>query len=267
MQKLKTLGLGLLVAFGLTACATQEVYQPVQSGMRVGVASVIGDTLQYRKIAMVAVGNGSDGAMISDWGFDPFVEGEAANRLAQTQSVEPMVFDRSLRAPVEIAYSAALNMPEPLDAYIVIVPVNRSIVKAKEAQSNANAGGMFGLIGSLAASAMVGDSFDYFGLGLYRLPNDGERFVYASADIVLVDGATFQEQRRVPLYATGGIGEKTVIQGAETLADMRKMTDVGRWPDEFAEFTPEQLQAISDTLVVLLQSGLDHSLNKLGMTY
>lgn len=269
MQHFKTLLACMALIGGLAACVSKpEPLAPVQGVQRIGIASAIGGQLQYRQIAALSTANDSEVAAISDWGFDEYIEGEAAARLQARYVIESISVDRSAQTASAIALAAAsTRMNDPLDAYLVIVPAQRPPRLVRERQAaNSTAGSMFGAVGMLMTYAAVGDGYDYAGLGMYKPSGDTNGFVYALADLVLVDGRTFLETRRVPLIERAYTAGTAVIEGAQTLSDMRAVESGSAWPVHFSQFSGPQLQSISDNMAILLGLSLSYSLAEMGLT-
>lgn len=245
MQKLKSIGLGLLVALGLAACAT-GTSEPVSNIQRIGVVSVVGDVLTLQKKGFTVFENASDGATISDWGIDAFIEGEAATYLSRQYSVEAVTVDRTLRDPAQIAYSAAMNAPQPLDAYLIIVPAMRNKT-FMQSMSGAKAQGGFKIY--MEKQPLLPATV----------------FVMEEADIVLVDGGTFEEIRREALD-TGARWNSEPLENGMSLRNGSILIDTSKgWSSKFSEFTPEQLQLIADGIGLLASRSLQYSLGQAGL--
>ncbi len=269
MRFFKIMALCAVVVGTLAGCASNEPQSAVQGGQRVGVISAIGDSLQYRQMGSVAINNETIAASITDWGFDPYVEGVIAQTLGPRYTIEGVQVDRTQPTLAAMALAAGSSrIGNPLDFYVIVVPVERRHYLAEKTNTAVgNAGMMYGAIGMMMASAIAGDEGQYKGLGIYRAPGRSEQYVYAIADVVMIDGRTYQELRRTPLYAMASQAQATQVNGAASYRDMRLVGQSTAWPDDFSQFAPSQLQDISDEMALLLQSQVSYSLRQIGLVY
>lgn len=269
MHHFRTFTICATLICGLAACATkQTIPEPMVQGVqRIGVVSTIGDSLEYRQVAAVSVGNDTQEVSLAGLGFDRFVKKQVTKNFKSRYAPEPVKAPKGETNPAAIAAAAAASHPGgPLDAYVVVVPAVRPPrLVAEQNAAVGNAGGMFGAVGYLVAAAVAGDHHDYSGLGLYR--SSQGTYSYAIADLVLVDGRTFEELRRVPLLERLATDQPAVVDGAETLGDMRAIAGGDAWPDHFEQFSKTQKKEVSDSFSVLLRVALAQSLRQAGLIY
>ncbi len=269
MSYIKSLFVSVVLVGALAACANQQtIPEPMVQGVqRIGIASAIGDSLEYRQIAMVAVGNETEQISTQGLSFDRFVKKQVAKNLKGRYALESVKVPGGQKDPTAIVAAAeAARKADPLDAYLIVVPAVRAprIVAEGNAAVH-NTAGMYGALGSIIGSALAVDHHDYSGLGLYRAPSGA--YAYAVADLVLVDARTRQELRRVPLLERHPRTQPEVINGEEMLGDMRAISGGDDWPDQFDQFSKAQKKEVSASFSVLLRVAVAQSLRQAGLTY
>ncbi|MGB0922508.1 MAG: hypothetical protein ACPG1C_14455 [Alphaproteobacteria bacterium] len=234
----------VFMAFGLAACASGP--QPLVQGVeRIGVASVIGGELGMRRVSLGGLSKSKDRALIPDWGLDEYAEGEMTVLLQDRYQIMPLQVARHAKEAYRVAQADfTMRQTGPLDAYVIIVPAKRKPRMGKDMD------------------------FRYEGVGVHQkvTSRNLEVYVYAMADLVLLDGRTLEELRRVPLVDREKGADGTVVDGAYTDGDTRMVSNGPEWPERLAELSNGQSQAVADALAILLRRSLNHSLVEIGLT-
>lgn len=244
MHILKQVFVATALLIGLAACASGP--EPLVQGVqRIGIASVVGDELTFHRVSLGGISKDKDRARIPGWGFDDYIEGEATIRLQENYEVYPMDVSRHFKEAEDVARADfAMRQTGPLDAYVVIVPAKRKLqINKREGER-------------------------YEGLGVHQKQNSKrfETYAFAVADLVLINGRTLEEMRRVPLVDRDKDMDGSVVENAYTAGDTRMFVYRGKWPKKLGKLSNQQSQALADALAILLRRELDYSLIQIGLT-
>lgn len=254
----------IIVAFGLllslAACASNSFVAPVAAEKKasiktIGVASVVGNSMQYTRVGITIFDSDETGGHTSNWGIDEGVTETLTAKLKDHYTIVPLTIDHeaakasqdSKLPPQEAVYNAITPPTTPVDAYLVLVPTQ--------------------------SGDFIGSSrYPLYGLGIYRQVGYGIQ-VYAACDLYLIDAKTkallgggqlgFSRDNLSAGEMLAPRGLATALRGAE-LAHRRipdKVAQAKDWP----ALTPEQLEQVKAGITSLLKDSLDFPLRGMGL--
>ncbi len=244
MLYFKKLFVAAVFSLGLAACSSGP--EPMVQGVqRIGVASVIGNQLSFHRVSLGGISKEKDRALIPDWGIDEYIEGEMTVRLQQNYEIYPMNVSRHVSEPTDVArMDFATRTTGPLDAYVIIVPAKNKLRINKK------------------------DGARYEGLGVLQKERSGkyETYAHVVAELVVLNGRTLEELRRVPLVERPQDMDGSVIEGAYMDGDTRMFIYRGKWPKKLSQLSNQQSQATADALAILLRRAINHSVVQVGLS-
>lgn len=229
--------------------------EPVQGVKSVSVISAIGNEFTITSIGTTAFQNGRSVADISEWGLDKLAVAEGRRILsAQYDIVETTYEHDAYAADASLWFKDAwsgerkFNIGEALRAHI-----DRSGDSVPDA------------FVVMLPAGQVDPSFrgnvEFRGFGMYsgKFLVRRDTIIYASAQMIVIDGETFEEDRRIYLRSRVPLGEKLIDRYWAAV-------DEDLWEKEFTDLSDEQRLAIKAELSGLTKGAVARTLEAIKLT-
>ena len=249
----------ICVAFGilliLSACShyTAAIAPEQKVALKtIGVASIVGDSMNYTKVGFTVFTNENSDGDTSDWGIDDFVVSEVAAKLGKQYSIVPVEVNKQAfkasKEPIEkAAYAAIKPAGTPVDAYLLLVPTT--------------------------VGDFIGGSYEKLhGLGIYRRPGHSIQ-IFAICDFLLIDAKSQDLLAGGQLgFISEGVTFKDILEARALSKSMmggelahRKIDPSLAKAKVWQEFTPDQLTEIKGITTSLLHDSFDYPLVGMGL--
>ncbi|MDP2124187.1 MAG: hypothetical protein Q8J92_07380 [Parvibaculum sp.] len=251
MKHLITLVCLCVLLAGCTTTAAPAKPEEIKRISRIGIASIVGDRIEYMRIGITAFTNSTTSGDTSGWGIDEFVLGELETQLPSSYNTVRVNMDRSAYEAStaktvhiqENIREAITPGNEDVDAYLVLVP-------------------------TYSHDFISGSYNRMHGLGIFRRQGYGIR-VYAICDLILLDAQSFELLGGAQLAFDGNKPDlRDVVTGRNlrsvVLAERRTVTSLSAAAN-WDEFTPEQHEQIRTSITSLLRDALDYPIRAIGL--
>jgi len=228
MKHLITLACLCILLAGCSTTAAPAKPEEISSISKIGIASIVGDRIEYMRIGITVFTNSTTSGDTSSWGIDDFVLGELETQLPSSYDTVRVDMDHddyeaSTAKSIQEKIRAAITPgDEEVDAYLVLIPTY--------------------------SNDIVSGSYNRMhGLGIFRRQGYGIR-VYAICDLILLDAKSFEILGGAQLAFDGNEPDLMDVLAARSLrsvqlAERRTVTTLSAAAN-WDEFTPEQHEQI-----------------------
>lgn len=242
------IGLCVLLA-GCSTTAAPAKPEEISGISKIGIASIVGDRIEYMRIGITVFTNSTTSGDTSSWGIDEFVLDELDKQLPSSYAtvrvkMDRSAYEKSTAEDIGEKIRSAINPgEEDVDAYLVLIPT----------YSNDIVSGTYNRM---------------HGLGIFRRQGYGIR-VYAICDLILLDAKSFEFLGGAQLAFDGNEPSLVDVLAARNLrsvvlAERRTVTGLSA-ASNWGEFTPEQHEQIRESITSLLRDALDYPIRAIGL--